>query len=87
MKSEDNILYNNNILKPVVVETLQNDEHLKELYKKLGEIHSTAFPIVVQVSPTEFKASYSDEFNKIVVMIHQEINFRQKQILSFYNKD
>ena len=76
----------NNVLSPVVVEALQNDTHLKELYKRLGEVHSKAFPIVVQVSPTEFKASYSDEFNEVIAKIHQEINFRQEQILSYYNR-
>ncbi len=76
----------NNVLSPVVVEVLQNDTHLKELYKRLGEVHSKAFPIVVQVSPTEFKTSYSDEFNELIAKIHQQINFRQEQILSFYNR-
>ena len=76
----------NRVLSPVVVEALQNDKHLKELYKRLGEIHSKAFPIVVQVSPTVFKASYGDEFNELIEKIHQEINFRQEQIVSFYNR-
>lgn len=76
----------NRVLSPVVVYTLQNDTHLKELYKRLEEIHSKAFPIVIQVSPTEFKVSYSDDFNELIANIHQEINFRQEQIVSFYNR-
>ena len=76
----------NNVLSPVVIEALQSDAHLKELYKRLAEIHSKAFPIVVQVSPTEFKASYNDEINEFIGKVHQEINFRQEQILSFYNR-
>lgn len=76
----------NIVLSPVVVEAIQNDKHLKELYKRLGEIHSKAFPIVVQVSPNEFKASYGDDFNELIAKIHQEINFRQEQIVSFYNR-
>lgn len=76
----------NRVLSPVVVYALQNDTHLKELYKRLEEIHSKAFPIVIQVSPTEFKVSYSDDFNELIANIHQEINFRQEQIVSFYNR-
>lgn len=76
----------NNVLSHVVVEVLQSDAHLKELYKQLSEIHSKAFPIVIQVSPTEFKASYSDEVNELLSKVHQEINFRQEQIMSFYNR-
>ena len=83
--TDEAAIVGNNALSPVVVEALQNDTHLKELYKRLGEVHSK-FPIVVQVSPTEFKASYSDEFNELIAKIHQEINFRQEQILSFYNR-
>ena len=84
--STSSAIVGNNVLSPVVVEVLQNDTHLKELYKRLGEIHSKEFPIVVQVSPNEFKASYSDEVNELIDKLHQEINFRQEQILSFYNK-
>lgn len=76
----------NRVLSHAIVEALQNDTHLKELYKQLGEIHSKAFPIVVKVSPTEFRASYGDEFNELIANIHQEINFRQEQIVSFYNR-
>lgn len=76
----------NNMLSPVVVEALQSDTHLKGLYKRLLKIHSKAFPIVVQVSPAEFKASYSDEVNDLLSKVHQEINFRKEQILSFYNR-
>ena len=76
----------NRMLSHVIVEALQNDKHLKELYKRLGEIHSTAFPIVVQVSSTEFKASYGNDFNELIAKIHQEIKFRQVQIVSFYNR-
>lgn len=76
----------NNVLSPVVVEALQSDAYLNELYKRLAEIHSKAFPIVVQVSPTKFKASYSDKVNELIGKVHQEINFRQEQILSFYNR-
>ena len=76
----------NNVLSPVVVEALKSDAHLKELYNRLSEIHSKAFPIVVQVSPTEFKASYSDEVSELIGKVYQEINFRQEQIISFYNR-
>ena len=85
-KSTTPAIVGNNVLSPVVVEALQSDAHLKELYKRLSEIHLKAFPIVVQVSPTEFKASYSDEVNELIAKVHQEINFRQEQILSFYNR-
>lgn len=84
--STEAAIVGNNVLSSVVVEALQSDAHLKELYKRLSEIHSKAFPIVVQVSPTEFKASYSDEVNELLGKVHQEINFRQEQILSFYNR-
>lgn len=76
----------NIVLSPVVVEALQSDKHLVELYKRLNELHSKAIPKVIQVSPTEFKAAYGDEFNELVAKIHQEINFRQEQIMSFYNR-
>lgn len=61
----------NRVLSPVVVDALQNDTHLKELYKRLEEIHSKAFSIVIQVSPAEFKVSYSDDFNELIANIHQ----------------
>jgi len=75
----------NILLTPEIVEALKNDEHLKELHKRLGEIHSKAFPIVVQVSPTEFWSSYGDEFDKLIPKVHQEIDFRVEQILSSFN--
>lgn len=84
--STEAAIVGNNVLSPVVVDALQSDTYLKELCKRLAEIHSKAFPIVVQVSPTEFKASYSDEVNELIGKVHQEINFRQEQILSFYNR-
>ena len=86
MNSTNDKLVGNNVLSPVVVKALQSDAHLKELYKRLAEIHVKAFTIVVQVSPTEFKASYRDGFNELIAKVHQEINFRQEQILSFYNR-
>jgi acetylornithine/succinyldiaminopimelate/putrescine aminotransferase len=76
----------NRVLSPVVVEALQNDEHLKALYSKLNELHSKAIPKVIQVSEREFKATYGDEFNELVAKFHREINFRQEQIVSFYNR-
>lgn len=77
-------IFGNNIFSLVVSEALQSDAQLKELYKQLSEIQSKAFPIVVQVSPTEFKASYSDEFNKLIEKVLKEIDSRQEQILLFY---
>lgn len=77
-------IFGNNIFSLVVSEALQSDAQLKELYKQLLEIQSKALPIVVQVSPTEFKASYSDEFNKLIEKVLKEIDSRQEQILLFY---
>ena len=76
----------NIVLSPVVVETIQNDKHLVELYKRLNELYSTETPQVIQVSTTEFRANYSDVFNELVSRIQSEINHRQEQIISFYNK-
>ena len=76
----------NRVLSPVVVEALQNDKRLKELYSRLNELYTKAIPKVIQVSEYEFKATYGDEFNELVAKFHQEINFRQEQIVSFYNR-
>ena len=76
----------NIVLSHVVVEALQNDKHLVELYKRLNELYSKAIPQVIQVSPTEFKAKYPDVFNELVSQIQSEINHRQEQIISFYNR-
>ena len=75
----------NILLSPVVVEALQNDKHLVELYKRLNELYSKAIPQVIQVSPTKFRANYPDVFNELVSRIQTEINHRQEQIISFYN--
>ena len=76
----------NIVLSPVVVEALQNDKHLVELYKRLNELYSKAIPQVIQVSQTEFRANYPDVFNELVSRIQTEINHRQEQIISFYNR-
>lgn len=76
----------NTMLSPVVVNALQNDARLKELYKRINELYSKAIPKVIEVSPTEFKVTYGDEFNKLVTNFQQEINFRQDQIVSFFNR-
>ena len=76
----------NIVLSPVVVKALQNDKHLVELYKRLNELYSKAIPQVIQVSPTEIKAKYPDVFNELVSRIQSEINHRQEQIISFYNR-
>ena len=75
----------NILLSPVVVEALQNDKHLVELYKRLNELYSKAIPQVIQVSPTKFRANYPDVFNELVSRIQTEINHRQEQIISFHN--
>lgn len=80
------VFLENNVLSPVIVEALQSDAHLKELYKKLSEIHSKAFPICFQVSTTEFKVNYGDEVNALLEKVNQEINLRIEQILSFYKR-
>ena len=76
----------NIVLSPVVVEALQNDKHLVELYKRLNELYSKAIPQVIQVSTTEFRNNYPDVFNELVSRIQTEINHRQEQIISFYNR-
>lgn len=73
------------VLSSVVVAALQNDKRLIDLHKQLNELHSKAMPKIIQVSPTEVKATYGDEFNELIATIHQEINFRQEQIVSGYN--
>lgn len=76
----------NIVLSPVVVEALQNDKHLVELYKRVNELYSKAIPQVIRVSPTEFRANYPDVFNELVSRIQTEINHRHEQIISFYNR-
>lgn len=76
----------NIVLSPAVVEALQNDKHLVDLYKRLNELYSKVIPDVIQVSPTEFRANYPDVFNELVSRIQSEINHRQEQIISFYNR-
>ena len=76
----------NIVLSPVVVEALQNDKHLVELYNRLNELYSKAIPQVIQVSTTEFRDNYPDVFNELVSRIQTEINHRQEQIISFYNR-
>lgn len=75
-----------NSLASFIVNTLQNDARLKELYVRLAEIHSKSIPIVVQVSPNEFKSRYSDEVQRLIDLVHQEIELRQRQILEHYTK-
>lgn len=86
MNNEQNPNCINIVLSPVVVKALQNDKHLVELHKRLNELYSKAIPQVIQVSPTEFKAKYPDVFNELVSRIQSEINHRQEQIISFYNR-
>lgn len=74
------------VLSPIVIEALQTDPHLNQLYEKLLELHKNAIPKVIQVSPTECKATYGDEFNELVAKIYLQIKFRQVQIISFYNR-
>ena len=74
-----------NRLLPIIANAIQNDTHLKELYNRLSQIYAKALPVIIEVSPTEFKASYSEEVNKLIDEINKRIITRQEQILSFYN--
>jgi hypothetical protein len=88
MKSKDNqnntssTIVDNNMLSFVIAEAFQGDKHLKELYKQLSEIHSKAFLVGIQISPTEFKVTYSDEVKELIGKVQQAIGFRQEEILS-----
>lgn len=81
------IIIKSKVLTTEIVDALQNDKLLKELYKKLSDIQSKSIPVIIQVSPTEYKTSYNDEVTELINQIHREINFRQDQILSFYDID
>ena len=68
-----------------VANALLNDKELTELHIKIEEIYAKNFPIIVQVSPTHFRASYSDEVKEVIANIQKLIDFRKEQILSSYN--
>lgn len=76
----------NRVLSPVVVEALQNDKYLVELCKRLNELYSKSILQVIQISPTEIRANYPDALNEFVFVIQTEINHRQEQIISFFNR-
>jgi hypothetical protein len=88
MKNKDNqnntssTIVDNNMLSFVIAEAFQGDKRLKELYKQLSEIHSKAFLVGIQISPTEFKVTYSDEVKELIGKVQQAIGFRQEKILS-----
>lgn len=68
----------------IVVRQLQMDEELKRLYNQLGKIYKMAFPINIVVTPTGVEKIYSAKVNELIEKTHQEIDFRKKQIISFY---
>jgi len=63
---------------PVLIEALQNDKYIKALYTELNKLFLTAIPKIVQDS--------GYEFNALVTMLYRQIEFRQEQIISFYNR-
>lgn len=65
---------------PETIKAFQEDAYLKVLYKRRMDCLSAAVPVVVQLSSTEFKAAYSDNFNRVMATIQEEINLRQEQI-------
>lgn len=65
---------------PRTIKAFQEDAYLKILYKRRMDCLSAAVPIVAQLSSTEFKATYSDNFNRVIKTIEKEINLRQGQI-------
>lgn len=65
---------------PRTIKAFQKDAYLKILYKRRMDCLSAVVPIVVQLSSTEFKATYSDNFNRVIKTIEKEINLRQGQI-------
>lgn len=67
---------------PRTIKAFQEDAYLKILYKRRMDCLSAAVPIVVQLSSTEFKAAYSDNFNEVMATIQKEINLRQEQIMT-----
>ncbi len=83
----NNITYGKIELSPKIVQAIQNDKQLIELYKKLRELQSKAIPTVIQVSKTEFKATFGDDYNETVAKFQEMITFRIEQILSFYKDD
>jgi len=68
-----------------VVYAIGNDKHLKETYRRLNDLHAKAIPKTIQVSPTEFQISFGDEIDELIVNLHKEIDFRQRQIISSFN--
>lgn len=79
------VMIEGEIYRSSVMDALQNDDALKALFKKRGELFSIPIlPKVIQVSPTEFKCAYDDEYNKICAQIEEQINIRKEQILRFY---
>lgn len=79
-------IVDNYVLSHIVIEALQNDPHLNQLYEKLVYVHKNAIPKVIQGSPTGCNVTYGDEFNELVAKIYLEIKFRQVQIISFYKR-
>jgi hypothetical protein len=71
----------------IVVRELHIDKELERLYNQLGEIHKMAFPINIVATPTGVEKTYSSEINELIEKTHQEIDFRKKQIISFYKNN
>jgi hypothetical protein len=72
----------NYVLSNVIVDAILNDEVIKLLYQRLNEMHSKIIPKVIIISPPEFNAT--DEYNELVMKIHEQIDFRIEQINTFY---
>jgi len=74
------------MLSPVVpAEAILNDAQLKALNQKMEHLYRHSTPKYVMQTNGELKAFNSKEFYEAVAKIVEQIELRQRQIISAYN--
>ena len=73
------------MLSPVVLDAIQNDAQIKALNQRMNDLYKYSTPIYVMQTNGEINAVNSKEFDEAVSKIIEQIELRQKQIMSAYN--
>ncbi len=70
----------------IVNESLLNDLTLKWLYKKINNLYLTSAPESIVLKPTGIEYKYNIQTEEKIDVVKENIFFRQKEIIDFYNE-
>jgi flagellar biosynthesis/type III secretory pathway ATPase len=87
LQTDTNSAINYDRMLSVVLESIQNDAQIKALNQMMNDLYKYSSPKYVMQTNGEINAVNSKEFDDAVEKIAEQIELRQQQIVSAYNRD